>query len=108
MRPVPTSARRVHRGRAAVLALVGVGLVGFGIAGVHRGGGDPELDQRSQDRRVLPVPRSPTLRNLLAEAPKPPRRELRKQQARPVRIVIPAIGVSAPVIKLGLNPDGTV
>jgi LPXTG-site transpeptidase (sortase) family protein len=32
----------------------------------------------------------------------------RKQMARPLRIVIPSIGLSAPVVPLGLNPDRTL
>jgi LPXTG-site transpeptidase (sortase) family protein len=32
----------------------------------------------------------------------------RKQMPRPVRIVIPSIGLSAPVVPLGLNPDHTL
>jgi len=32
----------------------------------------------------------------------------RKQMPRPVRIVIPSIGLSAPVVPLGLNPDRTL
>jgi LPXTG-site transpeptidase (sortase) family protein len=32
----------------------------------------------------------------------------RKQMPRPVRIVIPSIGLSAPVVALGLNPDRTL
>jgi LPXTG-site transpeptidase (sortase) family protein len=33
---------------------------------------------------------------------------VRQQMPRPVRIAIPSIGVSAPVVPLGLNPDGTL
>lgn len=34
--------------------------------------------------------------------------DTRKQRPRPVRIVIPSIGLSAPVVPLGLNPDRTL
>jgi sortase (surface protein transpeptidase) len=36
------------------------------------------------------------------------RRELVRRSAPPVRIEIPAIGVSSAVVRLGLNPDGTM
>jgi LPXTG-site transpeptidase (sortase) family protein len=38
----------------------------------------------------------------------PAKRNTRQQMPRPVRITIPAIGVSAPVVPLGLNADGTL
>jgi Sortase domain len=40
-----------------------------------------------------------------AATPTPKRRRVARRFARPVRIEIPAIGVRAPVIRLGLNPD---
>ena len=38
-------------------------------------------------------------------APSPPRRAASSAWRRPVRIEIPSIGVRAPIIRLGLNPD---
>jgi LPXTG-site transpeptidase (sortase) family protein len=44
-----------------------------------------------------------------ASLPQPAaRRSVQKQMPRPVHISIPAIGVSAPIVPLGLNTDGTL
>jgi sortase (surface protein transpeptidase) len=108
-RPIPSRRRRNRRRFAAVLALAGIGLavaasVNFGDGGRKR---------PSQLKRVLPVPQVfavPTLktsterRSTAAKSPGKPDR----QMPRPVRVTIPAIGVSAPVIPLGLNSDGTM
>jgi sortase (surface protein transpeptidase) len=70
--------------------------------------GARQLDAQAQSVRVLPAPDVRAVaaaltdaRRTAAEATSP----ARKQEPRPVRIVIPAIGVAAPIIPLGLNPD---
>jgi LPXTG-site transpeptidase (sortase) family protein len=63
---------------------------------------------RAHETVALP----PRLRTLAMLAPAHPATDARlqvdAQAAPPRRIDIPAIGVSAPVIALGLNPDGTL
>ena len=97
---------------AAALALVGFALV---MAALVEMLGRPspvaQLDARSQLERVLP---EPDTRGIVAKTgvrkrqvkPRPVRR-VWKQMPAPVRLAIPAIGVSASVIRLGLNDDGT-
>jgi sortase (surface protein transpeptidase) len=114
-RPIPAGASRSNR-IAAALAIAGIGLVATGFAGAFDGGGDLRLDTRSQEQRALPVPGPDAVTEALARAPRPspyPSHaptppEVRKQLPRPVRIIVPAIGVNAPVIPLGRNPDHTV
>jgi sortase (surface protein transpeptidase) len=59
-------------------------------------------------------PEAPARRQAPATAPSPgaqeptPRTALARRAAPPVRIRIPAIGVSAAVVRLGLNRDGTL
>jgi hypothetical protein len=110
-RPIPSSKRHEHRRSAACVALAGVGLLATGVVllvGVPR---TAQLDARLQDRRVLPVPDARaalaayTVKRPTAAAAKP---LLATQLPRPVRILIPAIGVSAPVIPLGVNADHTM
>jgi sortase (surface protein transpeptidase) len=107
-RPVPSTARRRHRRFAAALALIGIGLLAAGIAGLAGQRGTPHLDTRSQDQRLLPVPGPRAITQANAVEHRPAKPAIRKQLPRPVRIVIPAIGVSAPVIPLGLNADHTL
>jgi LPXTG-site transpeptidase (sortase) family protein len=42
------------------------------------------------------------------EAPATPRETAQRTPGKPVRLEVPAIGVDAPVIELGLNPDNTL
>lgn len=115
-RPIPTRASRRNRHGAAALAIVGIGLVATGFAGAFSGGGDRRLDTRSQEQRVLPIPGPDAVTEALAREPRrsptptptPAPPVVRKQLPRPVRIIVPAIGVDAPVIPLGINPDHTV
>jgi sortase (surface protein transpeptidase) len=107
-RPVPSTARRRHRRFAAALALIGIGLLAAGIVGVAGKRGTPQLDTRSQDRRLLPVPGPHAITHALPVEHRPRKPAIRKQLPRPARIVIPAIGVSAPVVPLGLNADHTL
>jgi LPXTG-site transpeptidase (sortase) family protein len=78
---------------------------------VNFGDGGPK--RPSQLQRALPVPQVFPLPAPKASTERPskpaktrPRRNL--QMPRPVRVTIPAIGVSAPIIPLGLNPDRTM
>jgi sortase (surface protein transpeptidase) len=107
----------------AALALCGAFLLAAAVVKVTGTSGAAELDRADQMRRVLPAPvRDPfsdaSARALsvaatpaavpVRPAPKPkPKPKPWKQMPRPTRIVIPAIGVNAPVIKLGRNSDGT-
>jgi sortase (surface protein transpeptidase) len=95
----------------AVLALGGIGLVAAGVAILGNNGTSRYLDQRAQNERVLAAPQVPTV----PTTPSPDRpmtpvatHVIRAQMPRPVRVLIPAIGVSAPIIRLGLNPDRTI
>lgn len=110
-RPVPSSNRPGNRRWAACLALAGAGLVALGLVLLSGAPGGRQIDARAQTQRVLPPP-SP---RAVAAAFTVERRTqaavakvLRKQMPPPIRIVIPAIGVSAPMIPLGLNRDGTM
>jgi LPXTG-site transpeptidase (sortase) family protein len=116
-RPAPTKKRR--RGTsAAVLTLVGVGLVAAALAIVLvQSSREPALDPHAQAERVLPAPHDGTmvLKALEQQAMEarskstPANAPVKAQQlAPPVRIVIPAIGVSSPVVAVGVNPDRTV
>jgi sortase (surface protein transpeptidase) len=94
---------RQHRSSLAVLTLVTFGLAAasFAVAGTRA------LDARpdTQTRRSLPLPSALQVAHaaaLPAGSARP------RQMPRPVRIVIPAIGVSAPVIPLHLNRDRTL
>jgi len=77
--------------------------------------GDGGRKPPSQLQRVLPVPAPRVFPLPTTKASTEPRRRpvkrprnLATQMPRPVRIAVPAIGVSAPLIPLGLNPDRTM
>jgi sortase (surface protein transpeptidase) len=103
----------------AALALCGVFLVAAAVVKLAAPAGSAYLDRRDQMQRVLPPPtpdpfsdassRRLAMATQAAAAPKRPAAKPRvvKQMPPPKRIVIPAIGVSAPLIRLGLNKDGT-
>jgi sortase (surface protein transpeptidase) len=97
-----------------VLALAGIGLVAFAsfVVGFNHAG-PPRLDEEAQLQRLLPAPadqrpeppKTPApAKNTQAQPPK--RRPM--QEPRPVHLEIPAIGVSAHVIPLGLNSNHTM
>jgi sortase (surface protein transpeptidase) len=97
---------------AAALALLGLAFLVPAVGPkLFRPAEDASLDTRSQSERVLPVP-APRRINETRANPRPARRPEPTRRAwtqlpRPVRLGIPAIGVSAPIIPLGLNSDGT-
>jgi sortase (surface protein transpeptidase) len=93
---------RQHRPLVAVLTLVAfaaaLGCFGYAAALAL------PATKSSQTRRALPVPSAHVAARELAGIS-----NVRgKQEPRPVRIVIPAIGVNAPVIPLNLNRAGTL
>jgi sortase (surface protein transpeptidase) len=99
-----------RRLQVAVLALAGTAVVAPVVAvAVGRPPQGTQLDAHAQYQRVLPTPGASAV-----VAKKSPRKKARharhvwKQMPRPVRVLIPAIGASAPVIPLGLNRDGTM
>lgn len=118
LRPSCSTTRQGRRRTAAVLALVGIVLVtaagGMALAGRSQAS---YLERHPQTERVLPVPDARAVaaawRTSAAPAkPKPSkprksRRAVAKQMPVPVRLIVPAIGVSAPLIPLGLNRDRT-
>jgi sortase (surface protein transpeptidase) len=91
---------RQHRSSLAVLTLVAfsLALASFAVAGARALQGRPS----TQLQRSLPVPSAEEVAHAAA-LPAGPARP--RQMPRPVRVAIPAIGVSAPVIPLHLNRD---
>ena len=86
---------------AVAAGILGVGLIVVGLTG-DSSSGTPHAP-RTEGKRVA--------RSVVTGAsPARPRRELLidRGSAAPRRIKIPAIGVSAPVVPLGLNPDRTL
>jgi LPXTG-site transpeptidase (sortase) family protein len=60
----------------------------------------------TQAERIVEASNAPILRENMSVLD--PTGTIRKQMPRPVRIVIPSIGLSAPVVPLGLNRDRTL
>ena len=83
--------RRRFAAELTIVACASGAVVGVSVAG--RGpDGQPE--------RIVETSKEPPARESAATA--------RKQMPRPVRILIPSINLSAPVVPLGLNPDRTL
>jgi sortase (surface protein transpeptidase) len=70
------------------------------LAGCHRAPADPEA--------ATPTVVTASVTTTGKAAVTGPSRELVRRSAPPVRIEIPAIGVSSTLVRLGLNPDGTM
>jgi sortase (surface protein transpeptidase) len=109
----PTPRWAIQRRRlAAALVLLGLAFLVSAVGPEFlRPTGDAQLDTRSQSERVLPVPApgriiEPRVNPRRARGRQPVRQVL-TQLPRPIRLSIPAIGVSAPIVPLGLNDDGT-
>jgi hypothetical protein len=106
-RPTPSTRPQRRRPVAAALGLIGLALVAAACAAaVARPSQGAQLDVRSQLKRVLPETRV-TVAKIRPPKPQPARR-VWKQQPQPIRLLMPAIGVSARMIPLGLNHDGTM
>jgi LPXTG-site transpeptidase (sortase) family protein len=93
---------RQHRRFLAGLTLVAFALA-LGCFGVAAAFALEAIQPSPQTKRSLPLPSA----QAVARAAAVPAARGR-QEPRPVRIVIPAIGVSAPVIPLYLNRNGTL
>jgi sortase (surface protein transpeptidase) len=101
--------RQSRRRIAATLALVGVGLLAAAgmLALVSRAdGGDPQLDTASQLQRAGASP--PAGESGAQRVPQKAKVPIRMEMPDPVRIVIPAMGVSAQIVPLGLKADRTL
>jgi len=88
---------------------VGVGLLAaagmLALAG-RADGGDPELDTASQLQRAGAFP--PAGGSGHERAQQKAKVPIRMEMPDPIRIVIPAMGVSARIVPLGLNADRTL
>jgi sortase (surface protein transpeptidase) len=121
----PSLMTRQSRHRiAAALALVGVGLVlgaGMLVLTSRAADGRLRLQTSLQRERAVSAPAPPAVQPdaLHATYKRPSQKELRAKHAprrkavpvqmpEPVRILIPEIGISAPIIPVGLNPDRTL
>jgi LPXTG-site transpeptidase (sortase) family protein len=106
--------RRLSGRRLGVVALVCLALVLLTAAAataLATRGTPPD----GREQRVLPPPQQQPLQRTLPVRPHPQRVRVRtarppasRQLPLPVRIRIPAIGVSAPFVRLGLNRDRTL
>ena len=91
-----------HRRRLAIgLMIIVPGIFGATV-GVSLSARAPD----TQPERIVAASTAPLLRESRSVLDQTAR--TRKQMPRPVRIVIPSIGLSAPVVPLGLNPDRTL
>lgn len=95
----------VRRRRSSIAALTFVAfLLGVGCLGVTTALALGDRARSSQTHRLLPVPDARALAQVAAHTTVVRAR----QMPGPVRIIIPAIGVSAPVIPLHLNRNRTL
>jgi sortase (surface protein transpeptidase) len=107
--------RQGRRGIAAALAFVGLGLVAaagaLAVSG-HASREDARLSVPAQEVRLVTPQFSDVAQALELKIPDRPKRKRRIpvkiQMPNPIRITIPSIGVSAPIIPLGLNSDRTL
>lgn len=93
----------MRRWPVVALAIAALGLFGAAV-GVSRSASGPE----TPPERIVAAPKAAATPATADNAAPRARTPVRKQMPRPVRIVIPAIGVAAPVVPLGLNRDQTL
>jgi sortase (surface protein transpeptidase) len=98
---MPSRVARVRGNRlilalAGAVVLAGVGLIGFGLSGIA--GGEPEARPAATAHR----PPTPVAGVPLTKVAAPMR------AARPTAVYIPSIGVSAPLMELGLDAGGAI
>jgi sortase (surface protein transpeptidase) len=90
---------------SVLVAIAGV-VLSISALGGQRSGPPIGKTFRPTSDSIRLAPSPPT--NSVETSTPAPRPHRSVQQPRPVHIQIPAIGVSAPVIRLGLNPDRTM
>jgi sortase (surface protein transpeptidase) len=92
--------------RTRLLSILGIAAIAAGVVLFVSVVGAVSPDERGPrlDAAAVGAPPSDEPKTDAATAPAP-RRARRERVAIPVRIEIPAIGVRAPIIRLGLNPD---
>jgi sortase (surface protein transpeptidase) len=103
-----TRGERVHRG-VVVLSLVVAGAAGCAggeAAGERLSHAAPPASRSAVAGATTPPPAGPTRTTEVIDFPVGSWRRL--PSSPPVRVEIPAIGVSSPLVRLGLNPDGTM
>jgi Sortase domain len=100
--------RRLTRRRGSRARLVAAAMLGAGLLATAAGAAGLLVTGHSLTATVRPAAKP-------SSVPVPPGRALApvwlatvQQTARPVWLTIPAIGVQAAVVQLGLNPDGTL
>jgi Sortase domain len=100
--------RRLTRPRGSRARLVAAAMLGAGLLGTAAGAAGLLVTGHSLTAAVRPTAKP-------SSVPVPPGRAVTpvwlatvQQTARPVWLTIPAIGVRAAVVQLGLNPDGTL
>jgi sortase (surface protein transpeptidase) len=103
-----TRGEGVRRG-VVVLSLVVAGAAGCAAgqpAGERVSGAAPPAGRSAVAGVTTPPPTGPTRTTEVIDFPVGSWRRL--PSSPPVRVEIPAIGVSSPLVRLGLNPDGTM
>jgi sortase (surface protein transpeptidase) len=103
-----TRGERVRRG-VVVLSLVVAGVAGCAAgeaAGERRSHSAPPASRSAVAGATTPPPAGPPRTTEVIDFPVGSWRRL--PSSPPVRVEIPAIGVSSPLVRLGLNPDGTM
>ncbi len=95
---------------AAALALLGLGLVasaGTLVLSGHAANDHLRLRTGAQRERAVPAP-AKAKEHRSTGAPRPKRVPIQIELPAPVRILVPAIGVSASIVPLDLNADETL
>ena len=103
-----TRGEGVRRG-VVVLSLVVAGAAGCAAdeaAGERRSHATSRASRSAVAGATTPPPAGPTRTTEVIDFPVGSWRRL--PSSPPVRVEIPAIGVSSPLVRLGLNPDGTM
>lgn len=102
--PTPRRRRPIAMLVAIVLAVVGVGLVGFALLTQQTAPGPPPSSAAPAAPAAPAEP--PAIVGSFPESARPVGRLL--PASPPASISIPTIGVTSPVNQVGLNPDGTL
>jgi sortase family protein len=105
-----TPARRGERRRTAALLGVVATVGGLALGAIALAGAPvPGRNGPSPRGNGVFLPASPlTARPIVRGERRPRRRHRPERLAPPMALAVPAIGLHAPIVRLGLNPDGTL